>query len=212
METVNPLLWKFLESPRRGLIVITLTALVGLLTLWPAVDNYFRLCQSERETVVAIEQAKQQEQSLPDLKARLNERVNQLKQLEQGTINDKQARQLRNDLVEWTRAAGCQVRRIEVDPAQRRPWLEDDHPLRLPMHNRNAKQTPYILRTQKLIVSIRGDFPRVRNLLAQIQETPHLMHTHSLSVRPLGEDSSEVMLELQVIMFDLENKQVQPTA
>ena len=118
----------------------------------------------------------------------------------------------RHQIVELTRGADCQLRRLNLETVSYRPWLKEDHPLRQATRGRNRKEeeasaTGFDLRSQVVSLSVSGKVDDVQKLLAAVTSTGKLMQMQSLSLRPLASDRGEAVMEMQFTVFGLTKTQ-----
>lgn len=211
MTTVESLLRAFLVHPRRGLFVIILTCVAGLLTLWPSVDEYLVLTEDCARTELSIAEAQQEIESIASLRMVAQEQAGQVAKLRQQMLVVEDVHQFSSRLVELTRTAGCQLRRVDLGDVQKRKWQEQDHPLKAPASSDKAKETPYELRTQRVGLSITGPMDRVQALLGELSDLNKFVHTQSMQLKPATDERSEVNLDLELLFFDLKRLKKTPT-
>lgn len=211
MATVENLLRAFLDHPRRGLFVIILTCVVGLLTLWPSVDEYFVLADDYARTELSITEAQQESEAIASLRKVAKDQADQVAGLRQQMLVVEDVHQFSSKLVELTRTAGCQLRRVDLGDVQQRKWQDNDHPLQPLASSDKTKETPYELRTQKVGLSITGPMDRVQSLLAELSAINKYVHTQSMQLKPAADDRSEVNLDLELLFFDLKRLKKSPT-
>jgi hypothetical protein len=210
MTTVEMLLRGFLEHPRRGLFVIIVTCVVGLLTVWPVVDEYFVLADDRSQAELSIAEAQQEIGEIDGLRKAAEEQEKTVKELREQLLEVDDVHNFSSKLVELTRTAGCQLRRVDIGEVQKRKWIENDHPLHPAATNTQTKETPYELRTQKMGLSITGPMDRIQSLLGELHAIKKLVHTQSIQLKPATDDRSEVNLDLELLFFDL--KRLRKTA
>lgn len=189
---------------RRRWIVIILTCAIGLLVVWPAADEYFALRDHRADLLQSLEEARTDAERLTAWRELASERALALSELDARTVGDDNAYELRNELVELVRRSACSLRRIELSPPARRPWVNDDDPLAAAAPSRKAEPTPYTLRTQRIVISASGPLANLQEVLAQLRKNDKLMHTRTFLLRPADEAGKEVIMELEVMVFGLE--------
>ena len=132
------------------------------------------------------------------------ERRKKLADLEARTVSVEQAHLFRQEVVEFVRESECQVREIHLAEPSSRVFREGDSPLeQRSSGKRNRDESPYILNTQPLSLSITGTLPSVKNLLSRLQATEKMIYSKSLSLVPSRENREEVALNLELLLFDL---------
>jgi hypothetical protein len=203
MATVETLLRALVEHPRRGLFVIILTCGLALLLIWPVVDEYFALVEESAELERSVAQAQREVSAARNIEQAASARASELAALRQQTLAAKDVHAFSSQLVELTRNAGCQLRRIDLGEVQRRKWGDDDHPLR-PQAIASGKETPYELHTQRVTLSISGPLESVQSLIGKLYALEKMVHTQSLQLRPTDDSRSEVSLDLELLFFDLQ--------
>lgn len=203
MGTVETLLRALVSHPRRGLFVIILTSGLALLTLWPVVDEYFVLLDDCARTELSIVEAQQEIASIEQIRRMTDGQQSQLDQLRKKMLVVEDVHQFSSKLVELTRNAGCQLRRVDLGEPQKRRWFEDDNPLRPQPPVANAKETPFELRTQKVALSITGPMDRVQAFLGELHALDKVAHTQSIQMKPATDERSEINVDLELLFFDL---------
>lgn len=212
MTTVEMMLRGLVDHPRRGLFVIILTCLLALLTVWPLVDEYFVVVSDCERLELQIVDTEQEILSIDELRKLGHAQAARLEQLRQRTIGEQELHGFSSRLVEITRSAGCQLRRVDLGQVQKRKWLEGDDPLRALPASAGAKETPFELCTQRVGLSISGPLERVQALLSELHALDKLAHTQSIQLKPNSDDRSEVNLDLELLFFDLRRASKPPKA
>jgi hypothetical protein len=203
MTTVEVLLRKLVEHPRRETIVIIVTCVLGLLIVWPVVDEYFVLADNCAQLELSIIEAQQEADSANLLGTTAQRKSEELAALRRQTLAVENVHEFSSRLVELTRKAECQLRRVDLGEVQKRKWSEDDHPLHPQPSTAATKETPYQLRTQRVALSITGPLDRVQSLLGELHALDKLVHTQGIQLRPADEGRREVNLDLELLFFDL---------
>ena len=203
MTTVETLLRGLVEHPRRGLFVIILTCGLALVTVWPVVDEYFVLVDECARTELSIVEAQQEIEALAELRQRADKQAAKLEKLRSQMLVVEDVHKFSSNLVELTRNADCQLRRVDLGEVQKRKWIENDNPQQPQPPQAGAKETPYELRTQHVGLAITGPMERVEALLAELHAIDKFAHTQSIQIKPATDDRSEVSLDLELLFFDL---------
>jgi hypothetical protein len=203
MGTVESLLRALVAHPRRGLFVIILTSGLGLVTLWPVVDEYFVLLDDCARTELSIVEAQQEIATIDQIRRLSAGQKEELEKQRKKMLVVEDVHQFSSKLVELTRNAGCQLRRVDLGEPQKRRWFEGDHPLHPQPPVANAKETPFELRTQRVALSITGPMDRVQAFLGELHALDKVVHTQSIQLKPATDERSEVNLDLELLFFDL---------
>ena len=201
MTTVETLLRQFLQHPKRGWIVIILTSVLGLVTLWPVVDEYCVLSEDCAQLELSIVQAQQEASMVDSLRELATKRASELAQVRQQTLVVQDIHEFSSKLVEISRGTGCQLRRVDLGEVQKRKWSEKEHPLKVAAHNK--EEAPYELRTQRVVLSVSGSMEQVQALLGELRALNKLVHTQGIQIKPVSEQRREVNLDLDLLFFDL---------
>lgn len=203
MTTVELLMRGLVDHPRRGLFVIILTSVLALVTVWPVVDEYFVLVDDCARTELSIVEAQQEIESVASLRRTAAEQAAKVAKLRGQMLVVEDVHKFSSRLVELTRQADCQMRRVDLGEVHKRKWFEDDNPLQPQPPQAGAKETPYELRTQRVGMSISGPMDRVQALLGELHALDKFAHTQSIHLRPSSDDRGEVNLDLDLLFFDL---------
>lgn len=210
MATVEPWLRFILNHPKHRTIVIILSCVVAVLTVWPAVDKYSASSQHVDEARKSLEQARQTIEQAATQRAEFAEQLAQLQQLETQAFGEADVQKLRTWLVETARETGCQIRRIDLGQSLQRKWYGADDPFETKKPEK-AEETPFQLRSQNLSVTVIGDVSQIRQLLGKLGEAERLAHTSRLQMRldRTGPNEAldrrkDVALDLDIVLFGLE--------
>lgn len=204
MTTAESALRGFIEHPRRRLFVIILTSVVGLVTIWPVVDEYCVLTDECARTELSIAEAQQEIEAIAELRRVATGHSADVERLRGQMLVVEDVHKFSSKLVELTRAADCQLRRVDLGEVRKRKWYENDEPLKAQPPQSGAKETPYELRTQQVGLAISGPMDRVQGLLEELHTLKKCTHTQSIQLRPATDDRSQVNLELELLFFDLQ--------
>ena len=219
METVEAYLRRFLDHPKRRTIVILITCGVAMLTVWPAVDKYCTLRKQEIELLGSLEEAQNAVSVAEQRQQMAAKYAGELEALEQQGVSDDEIHRFKTEVTQMVRDAGCQLRKIDVPPALKRPWRNTDDPLTLKFTGTAgaAEETPYQLRSQQMNLTVVGEAPKVLKLLADLKKTKRLIHTDGFIMNParaaFGPDQgakNHLQVELKLVLFNLETEKKTP--
>jgi len=202
MHPASDLVHAVLEHRARRAVVIIVTFAIGLLTLWPAVDDVIVARRQRQQLLVELTDAQQQAAELATLRQQAADRAATLRQVGASAVAQKEVHAFRNHLVELARGNGCRVRRIDLGESRVRPWHDTDSPLLTPTKE-NGEPTRYQLTSQGVTFTAAGPIEAVRRLLARLHEEQTLLHTRRFTLRRDGRDGKDVVLELELRLFDL---------
>jgi hypothetical protein len=195
---------KFCESRYRWPIVATATALVALLTLVPAVDEYFDNRTSRSELADELVGAQQTAGALPKFEARMAEVGEQLQDLERRTVDEESVAGFRSRLVDLVRESGCQIRRIEIGAPTARPWTNSDDPLAEAQPSSGKEgATGFSLQRRIVSLGVDGTMTAIQDLLSRLEEEKSLSHPHRLQLQAGAAGGQTVMMELELWLFAL---------
>ena len=96
------------------------------------------------------------------------------------------------------------MRRGRLSEPSYRGWLadNDDPLLDQPPHNAEG-ETPYLLETRHLALSVEGALDRIQKLLGELHATDRLVHSASMSIRRADGGSNNVSLDIDLVLFNL---------
>ncbi len=191
------------EHPKRGVIVITVTFVIGVVFGWPAVDDYFAAAENHRNLVAEVEEGAVTANRLTLYQKQLEKQTEKLRLLEARALSPENVEDFRNQVTGWVKESGCQLRRVKLADPHLRPWYENDHPLESRSKSEKDVKTPFRLRQQPLSLLVTGPMERVGEFLARLGEQDKLLHTGSLHLRRSTEEAGIVELDLELILFDL---------
>ena len=199
-------LQRFVAHPRRWLIVIIGTIILGLGKILPLVEEYKGLSDRYTELTGELARVEAESATLPRFEQRVDSLKVQLANLEEKAVAGENVNTFRAKVVEIVREAGCQVRRVNAGEVQSRVWLKDDSPLEKGRRAKKSDETKFVLQSQPFQLTVTGSMPQLTQLLARINELDKISHTRHLMVRPTGRDGVELEMQLELVFFDLQKK------
>ena len=203
---IEPALQQILTHQHRQKGVIIVTLLTGLVVLWPAVDGYIEARKNKNEARAKLDTTNEEIAKLP-LHTKLFERKTaELEALTRRTIKADSAQTLRNNIVQLVRDAGCTMRRVRLGNATRRDWMENDDPVTGADPTDPGNETPFQLVSRQLSISITGKMTKIHGFLAEMYKIDKTIHTRSITLQRAGRTKGTAMLDLDLLLFDLEEK------
>jgi Tfp pilus assembly protein PilO len=204
------ILRRFLEHPSRHWAIIAAILGMGLTTVLPAADELSRSRQDRAQLEELAARMRSEVADLEDVRLRTREEQQRLKKLEALAITAEQVPLFRQEIVDWARTAGCQVRRIRLGSARSQGWQEGGSLFESTSAKRRKLNSPYVLQMQPLSVSVSGTLPKVKRLLTELHSTDRMIHCENLSVSPSSDDRREVVLNVDLTLIDLTKSEAQP--
>lgn len=203
---IESALQQFIAYPHRQKAVIILTLLTGLVVVWPAVDGYIEARTRKKEASIKLAETNEEIAKLPRHAELFKKKQEELAALTRRTVQEDTAQQLRNELVQLVRKAGCTMRRIRLGDASRRDWMENDSPVKGADLVDPGDKTSFQLVSRQLSISIDGQMPKLHELLAAMHKIDKTMHTRSIMLQRAGRSKGVATLDLEMVLFDLEKK------
>jgi hypothetical protein len=207
---IEAILQRWLTSRGRHWAVIILILGIGVAVVLPSTDEYYdsRHCRQRLSTHVA--QVRSDVASLDQLRQVADQKLTRLNHLEALAVPTDQVHLFRQELVDWARSAGCQIRRIRTESPQSRPWHIGDSLLDPTAGGtRNMDDSPYRLNVHPLSLSVSGTLSGVKALLDRLHSTDRLIRNKSLAVYPPGqEDRRQVVMDLELNLFNLTKTEI----
>jgi len=204
---IESVLRKFLESRRSRVIVIIGTFGIGLATVLPLADEYLALRDRREHLKVELSGAQQAAKALPRFEKRVHQQIRTLENWQSQTVPAGQVHEFRRSVVDLVRETGCQIRRVHTDAAHTRPWSEGDDPLKVRnVRSKKKDDSHFELTSQSFVLEISGTLPQIEAVLSQLHREGKLAHTRHFVLRPVGRNRKEVVLELELLLFDLTRK------
>lgn len=201
---IESILRWFIEHPSRRWIVITLTLLMLLAVVWPLADEYFALRERRAGLEAGLATTRESVERMALYRDRLEERRAELTELETRSLPETAMFAFREDVADMAREAGCQVRTMRVGQAKLRRWRVEDDPLAARVAPTAGGETPFDLRTQTFSLSVMGPVSSVKMFLNRVNQANKMMHTESLSVRPVQGKPQLAELDLELTLFALQ--------
>ena len=209
---VEALLRRFVEYENRRWVVIIVSLAVALAVILPLADEYTALCEERSRLESLIDSTELMVQNLDELETRAGEQVKLLEQFETRGVSRQDVQRFRSDLVRWAKATDCRVQSIRVEGGRSRRWKEKDHPLEHRAHAKSGKQTPFTLTTQSLSVAIAAPLDQIKEFMKKVHADKRLIHVKGFNLRPLRAGDANLVLELDLMLFDLTKETESPTA
>lgn len=203
---IESALQQFIAYPHRQKAVIILTLLTGLVVVWPAVDGYIEARTRKKEASTKLAKTNEEIAKLPRHAQQYKIKQEELAALMRRTVQEDSAQQLRNELVQLVRKAGCTMRRIRLGDASRRDWMENDSPVKGADLVDPGDKTSFQLVSRQLSMSIDGQMRKLHELLASMHKIDKTMHTRSIMLQRAGRSKGDATLDLEMVLFDLEKK------
>jgi len=195
------------EHRWRAGIVMTITFGIGLITIWPAADEYVALRSYKAEMDRSLIDAKTEAEALGELKAKVTAQEQELAKLEAKAVDTDDTFHFRERLIELTREAGCHLRRLDLGNSERRAWRKGDNPLETAEKQETEEpESPFELRTQAVRLVVAGPMEGVADFLSRMQESDKMIHTATLSMRSATGDSEDIELEMELLLLNLTKK------
>ena len=203
---IESALQQLLTHRHRQKAVIIVTLLTGLVVVWPAVDGYIEARKNKLDARAQLERTNAEIGKLA-LHTKLYERkMAEVEALTRRTVQESSAQQLRNNIVQLVRDAGCTMRRARLGNATRRDWMENDDPVTGADPTDPGNETPFQLVSRQLSISITGKMTKIHGFLAEMYKIDKTIHTRSITLQRAGRTKGTAMLDLDLLLFDLEEK------
>jgi hypothetical protein len=205
---IKQTLQRFLDSRFRSAIVTTVTCVIALAVIWPAADEYFALKDRYEKSSATRTNAEATLAHLDRFEAAVVDQERELDRLQQRSVAPKTVHEFREKMLELARTTGCQLRRARVGTPVLQAWKEGATPLD-PAASQGA-ETGYSLRSLPFSLAVSGPLASVKRLLAEIHDRQKLMHTKSFLLRPEATPSKDVLLDMELMLFELVESEPQP--
>ena len=203
---IEPLLRRFISYKKRKQTIIIGTILTALVIVWPAVDEYIAARQRTSAAQSQLQEANEQVGKLDDYAALHKRKLQELARLEARMAPEKVAQALQNQLTELGRQTGCTVRKARLGEAARRPWMEKDDPIRGMRTSNSGGQTPFLLETRQLALTVSGPMSGLYNFLDRLHRIDRIMHSRTVTIQRSNEDGSTAELTIDLLLFNLSKK------
>ncbi len=202
---IKEALRRFCESPKRWLIVIVVTFVVGLVLVLPLVDVYCAERDEKGDVLAQLGLARRITSDLGKFEERVQDRVDELHVLEARTVDQDEVPEFRGQLVDMVRASGCSLRRLNVGAASTRPWHEGDDPLasRADAKRNDDDDTDLDLQWRPVSISLSGSIASLQAFLQRLEAAGTLMHTKTFEMYPSSPSRHTVTLDMELWYFTL---------
>ncbi|NQU20727.1 MAG: hypothetical protein HQ567_05540 [Candidatus Nealsonbacteria bacterium] len=204
---IRTILRRFLDHPARRWGIIIAILGIGLTTVLPAADELSRSRRDRAQLEEDSSRMRREVAALEDVRCNAKEEQQRLEELEAMAVTADQVPLFRQEIVDWARKAGCQVRRIRLESPRSQQWQEGDS-LESTAAKRKKPDSSYVLKMQSLSVSVSGALPEVKRLLTQLHSTNRLIQCRKFSIAPSHDSRKEVVLNLELMLFDLSKAEV----
>jgi hypothetical protein len=205
---VDQLIRTIIEHPKRKMLVIILTAVMGVMFGLPAVEEY---SAARHRTALAREKLKEASSTaanLPQLQAALEKRKIEVQDLERKAVTDKDVERLRvGEFQKLIRDAGCEMREVKIDDqATKRDWRSNDSPLRGSPIGDPGQETPFVLMQWTARLHIEGPIGNVYKFLQQLGQMDRFIHTTKVEMQRSERSDDMTQLKMEIMLFDLVRK------
>jgi len=207
---IETLLRRFLDSPTRLWAVIIVTLGIGLIIILPFADEYSSSREGRAQLEELVAQTRHEVAGLEEVRRKVGEKRERLRRLEARAVAADQVSLFRQEIVDWARKAGCQVRRVRLESPRSRVWQKGDSLLGSATIQRKSAESPYVLKQQLLSVSVSGTLANIKDLFAQLHSTDRLVRSRGFSMLPSRDDRKQVVLNMELMLFDLTKSEVPP--
>lgn len=206
---IEQALRRFCELKHRKLIVIAGTFIVGLVLVMPLVDA-IRAGRDEQESLLAeLDSARSVAAEIQGFETRVGEKLTQLKEIEDRTVDDESMPALRGKLVDLAKETGCSIRRLNVGTMSSRAWKPGDSPLTATSDKKAAEPASgpnFQLEWRPVSISLSGTSASLRSMVERVAATGMLMHTKSLEMYPSSPTRQTLTLDMELWYFTLARK------
>jgi hypothetical protein len=168
----------------------------------PLADDLYSnstLCKVLKEDTVRAEQTAQ---TLPTLETRIDAMSQELAALDARAVDEESVAAYRSKLVDMARSTGCQIRRIDVGQAVKRPWHENQDVLERTKPTKLVK-TPFFLERRTVTLVVDGTMQEIKELLTGLEAEQTFAHTRTLRLQSGARNGNVVGMELELWLFDL---------
>lgn len=198
---VETTLRQLLEHPRKNLIVITVTVVIALLFLWPAVDTYFAVGAERSQLASDLQETEAKVAELGPLMEQLADREKKLAEFEKEAMSRKNVEELRDELSEVIRKSGCQIRRNSPQPEATRQ--HEFNPEESTKSSGDKKGPRYVVVGRSHSLTITGPQAGVLEVMNRVQARKGLVQIQSFSMKQASDSSDSTTMDLVLLLLDL---------
>lgn len=201
--TIESVLKFLLEGRMRGWTLLIGICAAILTMVLPAVDENRALRHQRTELAVQLFQRRRQLAGQDAARRKAAVKLAELQEWEVRGIPAEGIHQFRKQIVDMARESQCQIRRVRVDAPVSRVWKEEDHPLKRNTSRDDTGDSPHVLQSHRVSLSLSGTLGGVRNMLDRLHAANRFVHCERLSLVPLRENRREAVLDIELLLFDL---------
>jgi len=211
---VDQLIRTIIEHPKRKLLVIILTGVMGVMFGLPAVEEYSAARSRTANAREKLQEASGTAANLPQLQAALDKRKKEVQELERKAVTEKDVDRLRvGGLQKLIRDAGCEMRQVQIDEQPtKRDWRSNDSPLRGSPLGDPGQETPFQLHQWTARLQIEGPMVNIYKFLQQINQMDRFIHTTKVEMQRSETNENMTQLRMEMMLFDLVRKKNGKTA
>ena len=207
---IETALRRFVEHPARHWAIIILILGIGFTVVLPIADEHSNSRQDRAHLEELVAKMRREVADLEEVRRKANEKRERLSELEALAVAADQVPLFRQEVVDWARKSGCQVRRIRLEPPKSQRWQKGDTLSESTAAKRKRVDSPYVLQTQPLSVSVSGTLSKVKSLLSELHSSDRLIQCGNLLVNPSRDNRKEVVLNVELMLFDLTRAETPP--
>ena len=199
---IETVIRRCLQGRGRFWLLITLICGVGVMVILPGTDEYSDSRECRARLAARLAEMRQQVGNIDQQRRTAVENQIRLEELDILTIPADDLHLFRQEIVSWARNSGCQVRRIHV--GEPRPWRRGDSLFKVDAPSAVEKpNSSYVLNSWPCSVSISGGLAGVRTMLNDLESSKRLISGKKMSLGPIPEDRAQVVMDLELTLFNL---------
>jgi Tfp pilus assembly protein PilO len=182
-----------------GVIILVLG--ISVIAILPLADEYDSVCKQRDESRALVAQTRAEAANLEEARQVAFQCRKDLSELKALTVPEEEVPAFRQEVVEWAREAGCQVRRIRVEGPRTRRWEapgEKSQPAR-----QGSPQDLSQLIERPLSITVSGALPNVEALLDRLYASRRMIQFAGLTLNPTRDNRKEVVLDLNLTLLEL---------
>lgn len=192
---------RFIEHPKRALMVWFAAGLFGLVCLPPAWDEIAasrdQLARSTEELATITRTVK-----LADAYRNKTATADSKPSLEDEFIDAESAESLRLRVTRLAKQAKCRIRRLTLSDELQRPWTLDSSPYESPGLGADSR---FLLESRTLTLTVDGTLPQLAALHVALEDLGHFAVPSEMKLRKVGV-GGQLTMELDLSLFDLTEK------
>ncbi len=196
----------FLSQRGNRLLLLCVSFALSVACVAPHAGSYMETRNQRIASEHMLLEVDDFETTVADLQEQLKDVRRAADRMNRMMVSDDDTEQLRNQVTEMVRIADCRLRNLTLAERTSRRWMENDNPLKDGHQFDEADEEPfptdYMLETQRLELSVSGDFANTQELARSIFKMRRLVSTSFLEIQA-DPNQGDTVIRWELVLYNL---------